>query len=125
MDYILKTIKQEMESRKWGVNRLGEESGISNGTISKILNGKQPLSMKVIRGVAKAFDWPIEMLMVDPNQAAPDLKRLVAAVGKLSKQNRAILIALALEMLKLHEREGRSEAVGESTRERRRRRART
>lgn len=126
MNYILETIKQQMDERKWGTNRLGEESGISPGTISKVLNGKQPLSLRVIRGVSKAFGWPIEMLIVDPGQPAPDLKRLIAAVGKLSKKDRVILLHVALEMLKLHEREEQAEAdAAESAKPPRRRRART
>lgn len=57
-------LKSQMEAQGWNITRTAREAGVSQPVVSDILNlGEQP-TFETCKGLAKAFDKPLMMVLV-------------------------------------------------------------
>ncbi|KKN76975.1 hypothetical protein LCGC14_0364670 [marine sediment metagenome] len=58
MDKLIKILAKQGRSRRW----LADKIGMHEVTLSKILNGKNPLTSEIKKKIANALDIPIDIL---------------------------------------------------------------
>lgn len=53
-------LQNELNDRGWSQGDAARKGGFSESMLSKVLNGYTPPGIKFCRGIAKAFDVPVE-----------------------------------------------------------------
>ena len=54
----------ELKKRDWNQSDLAQRSGVSQGAISKVLQGQRNPGLEFCSGVAKAFRVPVEKVLI-------------------------------------------------------------
>src|SRR5258708_36000522 len=72
-EYALACLKQLMESMGLNETQFGQLSGVSQSTISKILNRKQEATPEAFRKLSKGLGHDVNDFICALNSPAPDL----------------------------------------------------
>lgn len=67
-------LNSEMRSRKINQVELARFSGLSQGTISKVLKKNYQPGINFCKGIAKAFGFPVELVMIKANMISESIK---------------------------------------------------
>jgi transcriptional regulator with XRE-family HTH domain len=64
-------VRSELEKRGWSIRKLARESGLTHPAISKVLSGKNAVTVNFCYRIARAFGESPETLMRMANLSAP------------------------------------------------------
>lgn len=90
----------ELRSREWSQNRLAREAGLSNGEVSRVMNGKQA-SFNVCKQITYALDLSLDFvlreagLQLKPPDYDYKLERAVATLTLLEQDDLDELLEMA------------------------------
>jgi transcriptional regulator with XRE-family HTH domain len=68
IEEVGKRIRLFRNQKGMSLEELGEKIGVSKSFVSKIENGKKPISLERIESISKALDIEVEYLLVDRNR---------------------------------------------------------
>lgn len=63
MSAFTEWLASEMKERGWSQGQLARESGLGQGTISRLLSGKQEPRLEVAKALGKVFDFSAQFIM--------------------------------------------------------------
>lgn len=109
MNTFTEWIQQQLDERDWKRSVLARQAGISESTLSNIMNGNRNAGMDAIVSIAKGFKLPPEIalrkagIIPDVPDDDPQVKQIVDLARNLSPQKRR---EAASYLLWLFERRG-------------------
>ena len=68
IDFLAENLKRAMRVAKCSQEQLEAESGVSQATISRILNSKHDPAVSVVWRLAKALATSVDMLLAEPSE---------------------------------------------------------
>lgn len=99
-------LQEELDKRGWEPVELARASGVSKAAISDALNQKRPTGVSVCRRIAKAFNYPEDVVMRAAGvmtgahvEDSVSLKQLLEIARQLTDEERAELTYIALGKL--------------------------
>ena len=63
IESFVEWLNSELDNKGWSYSELARRGGITHTSISKIINERQQPGLKVARGIAKALDIPLEVIL--------------------------------------------------------------
>lgn len=72
METFVDWLNNELNTKGWSYSELARRGGITHTSISQIINEKRQPGLKVARGIAKALDTPLVMILRKAGLLSPE-----------------------------------------------------
>lgn len=93
----------ELDKRGWSYREAARRAGLSHGSLSQVVNGRQP-GFTVCLALSKIFDYPLDQVLwmagfiEQPQNGDPLVDELVHVAHSLSPKLKRTLIQIARSM---------------------------
>ena len=100
MDAFSTWLAKLLEEKDWSMRRLARESGISQSTVSKVINGAQLPTYEFCVGIAKGLGLAQDEVLTlagklpKPPEWTPDLQEWTYLFEQLTEEDRAEMLQL-------------------------------
>ena len=102
VDALIACIKGEMTARDWDRYVLADKTGLSYGTVGRVLRGDREMTFVYVAAFARAFDWTASELVIKAEERMrrsghdpagpgihPEDEAIIDSSDKLTKRQRA------------------------------------
>ena len=100
MSKFTQWLNTELNQRGWSRSEAARRGGISASMFDKVINGRANPGLEFCKGVARAFEMPLEDVLrlasiLPPLDDSPETEQLLRHISHIADEDKAVLLHIA------------------------------